>query len=143
MRRHAQPSFLPGIERGSGSWVGRLRAGWNGEPAFLTRGVVLVPEDLTLTDWPERAKRAGLTTIGIHHQNSPQAVIDWIRTDAGQRFLDSCGKLGLEVEYELHAMKELLPRSLFAKNPEFFRMDDKGNRNPTRTAASTPIGHWM
>jgi hypothetical protein len=101
-----------------------------GESALLTRGVVLVPEDLTLADWPERVKAAGLTTIGIHHQNSPQAVIDWTRTDAGQRFLGSCRKLGLEVEFELHAMKELLPRSLFAKNPEFFRMDEKENRNP-------------
>ena len=27
-------------------------------------------------------------------------------------------------------MKELLPRSRFAKNPECFRMDEKGNRNP-------------
>jgi hypothetical protein len=109
---------------------GRLRAGVSGESVLLTRGVVLVPEDLTLADWPERAKAAGLTTIGIHHQNSPQAVIDWIRTDAGQRFLTACGKLVLEVEFELHAMKELLPRSLFAKNPEFFRLDEKGNRNP-------------
>ena len=121
----------------------RLRAGWNGEPAFLTRGVVLVPEDLTLTDWTERAKRAGLTTIGIHHQNSPQAVIDWISIDAGQRFLDSCGKLGLEVEYELHAMKELLPRRLFEKNPEFFRMDDKGNRNPDANCCVHSDRAWM
>jgi hypothetical protein len=92
--------------------------------------VVLVPEDLTLADWPERAKAAGLTTIGIHHQNSPRAVIDWIKTDAGRRFLEACGKLGLEVEYELHAMKELLPRRLLPKSPEFFGMDERGNRNP-------------
>jgi hypothetical protein len=92
--------------------------------------VVLVPEDLTLADWPERAKSAGLTTIGIHHQNSPRAVIDWIRTDPGRRFLEACGRLGLEVEYELHAMKELLPRRLFEKSPEFFRMDERGHRNP-------------
>lgn len=98
--------------------------------AFLTCGVVLLPEDLSLTDWPDRAKRAGLTTIGIHHQNSPQAVIDWIKKDAGQRILEQCQKLGLQVEYELHAMKELLPRSLFAKNPAFFRMDEKGERRP-------------
>jgi hypothetical protein len=45
------------------------------QSGLLTRGVVLVPEDLTLTDWPERA---GLTTIGIHHQNLPQAVLNWI-----------------------------------------------------------------
>jgi hypothetical protein len=92
--------------------------------------VVLVPEDLTLADWPERAKAAGLTTISIHHQNSPQAVIDWIRTDAGQRFLEACRRLGLEVEYELHAMKELLPRHLFEKSTEFFRMDKRGHPTP-------------
>ena len=51
-------------------------AGEDGPRALLTRGVVLVPEDLTLANWPERAKAAGLTTIDIHHQNSPQAVID-------------------------------------------------------------------
>jgi hypothetical protein len=27
-------------------------------------------------------------------------------------------------------MKELLPRSLFEKNPELFRMNDKGERSP-------------
>jgi hypothetical protein len=97
---------------------------------LLTRGVVLVPADLTLSDWPERAKKAGLTTIGIHHQNSPQIVIGWIKTDAGQRFLDACKRLGVQVEYELHAMTELLPRNLFQKNPELFRVDEKGNRNP-------------
>jgi hypothetical protein len=99
-------------------------------PAFVTRGVVLLPEDLTLADWPERAKKAGLTTIGIHHQNSPRTVIDWIQKDTGQQFLKQCRELGLAVEYELHAMKELLPRSLFAKHPELFRMNDKGERTP-------------
>src|SRR4051812_4848346 len=97
-----------------------LRAGVFREAALLTRGVVLVPEDLTLADWPERAKAAGLTTVAIHHQNSPQAVIDWIKADAGQRFLEACKRFGLEVEYELHAMKELLSRVLFEKRPEFF-----------------------
>jgi Domain of unknown function (DUF4838) len=107
----------------------RVMGGEDERPGLRTRGVVITPDDLTLADWPERAKSAGLTTIGVHHQNSPQAVVDWIKTDDGRRFLESCGKLGLEVEYELHAMKELLPRGLFAKNPEFFRMDEKGNRN--------------
>lgn len=110
--------------------AGSLRAGWCREPALLTCGVVLVSEDLSLADRPERAKAAGLTTISSHHQNSPQAVIDWIKTVAGQRFLEVCGRLGLEVEYELQAMKELLPRRLFGRNPEFFRMDEHGRRRP-------------
>ncbi len=110
--------------------TGEVRAGAAGDSGFATRGVVLVPEDLTLADWPQRAKTAGLTTIGLHHQNSPQAVIDCIRTDAGRRFCQQCDELGLEVEYELHAMKELLPRDLFAKDPELFRKNDQGERVP-------------
>lgn len=107
---------------------GVARADTPANSAFATRGVVLVPEDLTLADWPERAKAAGLTTIGLHHQNSPQAVIRCVQSDAGQRFLEQCRKLGLQVEYELHAMQELLPRELFAENPAMFRSDDQGQR---------------
>ncbi len=103
---------------------------WAAAAAFSTRGVVLVPEDLTLADWPERAKRAGLSTIGIHHQNSPGAVIRCIESEAGQRFLARCRQLGIEVEYELHAIKELLPRDLFPKAPELFRLNDQGQRTP-------------
>lgn len=101
---------------------------WAAAGRFATRGVVLVPEDLSLADWPERAKQAGLSTIGIHHQNSPRAVIRWIQSEAGQKFLARCRSLGVEVEYELHAMKELLPRDLFKKAPELFRMNEKGER---------------
>jgi hypothetical protein len=101
-----------------------------GKSAFATRGVVLLPSDLSLADWPERAARAGLTTIGIHHGSSPQVVIDWVKSAAGRRFLEQCERLHLQVEYELHAIRELLPRSLFAKNPELFRMNEKGERTP-------------
>jgi hypothetical protein len=93
-----------------------------------TRGVVLWPGDLSLRDWPERARAAGLTTVAIHHGSSPQAVVQWTRSDAGQHFLEQCAKLRLQVEYELHAMSELLPRGLFAKAPEMFRMDEQGQR---------------
>lgn len=95
---------------------------------FKTRGVVLVPEDLSLRDWPERAARAGLTTLALHHQNSPQAVERFAESDAGRDLLERGRRLGLQVEYELHAMKELLPRALFAKDRSLFRMDDHGER---------------
>jgi Domain of unknown function (DUF4838) len=98
--------------------------------AFKTRGVVLAPEDLTLEDWPERAQRAGLTTVALHHQHSPKAVANLIQSDQGQQFLEVCRRLRLEVEYELHAMKELLPRHLFAKDSSLFRMNEQGERTP-------------
>lgn len=120
--------FLAGAAASAaGVWCRDL---WAAPAAFATRGVVLVPEDLTLTDWPERAHRARLTTIALHHQNSPNAVIRCVESEAGQRFLNRCRQLGIEVEYELHAIKELLPRDLFAKTPELFRLNDKGQRTP-------------
>ncbi len=97
---------------------------------FQTRGVVLVPEDLSLADWPERAARAGLTTVALHHGTSPKAVADFIRSPAGRAFLAKCARLGLHVEYELHAMGELLPRTLFQTDPSLFRMNEKGERTP-------------
>lgn len=96
--------------------------------AFETRGLVLVPEDFSLFDWPERAARAGLTTVALHHSSSPGAVVKFVESESGQDVLSRCRRLGLHVEYELHAMRELLPRPLFGKDPSLFRMDEKGVR---------------
>jgi hypothetical protein len=95
-----------------------------------TRGVVLVPDDLSLQDWPERAANAGLNTIGLHHGISPSAVGGFINSEAGRQFLEWCRRRGLQVEYELHAMGELLPRGLFSTDPDLFRMNEKGERTP-------------
>ncbi len=95
---------------------------------FETRGVVLTPADLSLQDWPERATKAGLTTIALHP--SPSTVLPFVESAVGREFLAKCARLGLSVEYELHAMGELLPRRLFAMEPGAFRMNEKGERTP-------------
>jgi len=128
---------LPSVSRRS-----CLSAGWMGmlgmvgsshacqtvqrEPFFKTRGVVITPNDLTLGDWEKRAKQAGLTTIALHP--FPSTVLSFIQTDDGRMFLEKCRRLGLQVEYELHAMGELLPRNLFLKDKSPFRMNEKGER---------------
>ncbi len=96
------------------------------EPFFQTRGVVLVPSDITTWDWPEQAKRAGLSTIGTHV--FPHQVAAFVKTDEGRAFLERCRTLGIEVEHELHAMRDLLPRNLFEKDPAMFRMNEEGER---------------
>lgn len=106
--------------------AGSASAGLEEEPFFVTRGVVVVPSDITTWNWPEEAKRAGLTTIATHV--FPHQVAEFIETDQGQAFLDRCRGLQLEVEHELHAMGDLLPRELFAKAPEMFRMNRDGQR---------------
>lgn len=95
-------------------------------PFFLTRGVVLVIPDIRTLDWPERAKRAGLTTVATHI--FPHQVAAFIQSEAGRRFLDRCGELGIQVEHELHAMSDLLPRQLFDQDPTMFPMNAKGDR---------------
>ena len=97
-----------------------------GPPFFLTRGVVLVLSDLRTLDWPARARRAGLSTVATHV--FPHEVASFIQADEGQKFLESCRGLGLQVEHELHAMSDLLPRALFDKDAAMFPMTDKGER---------------
>ncbi len=135
--------FIKGLAAGSLSFLafgenmeasvgrGRNKEGSEmNDSRFLRRGVVLILEDLTLTDWPERVKNAKLNTIALHDAKSPRRVVDFVRSEAGKTFLAKCAKLDLAVEYELHAMSELLPRRLFDANPGFFRMNDAGERSP-------------
>ena len=42
--------------------------------------------------------------------------------------IDETEKRGIAAEYYLHALNYLLPRELFAKEPELFRSDDDGRR---------------
>jgi hypothetical protein len=84
-------------------------------------------------EWPTLAKDAGLTTLGVHSGGGGQSdllsrCIDFVKSSEGQKFLERCDKLGLHVEYEIHAMEDLLPRELFDKDPTMFRMDEKGQR---------------
>jgi len=98
------------------------------QPFFQTRGVVVVVRDLQTLDWPARAQQAGLTTIATHI--FPHEIAAYLQTESGQAFLADCRRRGLQVEHELHALSDLLPRELFAKDPAMFRMDEKGQRLP-------------
>ena len=98
------------------------------EPFFRTRGVVISPPDFESWPWPAKAKQAGLTTIATHV--APTYAATFVKTDPGHAFLEECRKLGIEVEYEQHAVSDLLPRNLFDKDPELFRMNDALQRVP-------------
>lgn len=97
-------------------------------PFFTTRGVVVTTPDLMTLDWPQRAARAGLTTIGTHV--TPSEVSEFIQTERGREFVARCRECGIAVEHELHAMSDLLPRALFEKDPSMYRVNEQGQRSP-------------
>jgi hypothetical protein len=98
------------------------------KPEQAIHGLVVIPDNLTLPDWPRRAKKAGLNAISLHHWESAQALCDFVATDTGQKFLEQCREVEIGVEFDFHTMRDLVPRELFAKEPALFRMDEKGHR---------------
>jgi Domain of unknown function (DUF4838) len=95
---------------------------------FDRRGIVFTPRDLEGTDWVPRLAGAGLNLVALH--GGVAEVIAFVESPAGQRFLAEAEAAGLAREFELHAMSWLLPRERFAHNPEWFRMDRHGERQP-------------
>lgn len=97
---------------------------------FKTRGLVISVTDLTYDRWPEQAAASGLTTLGIHPfpENALYETVEYLESDLGQNFLKRCSELGLDVEYEIHALEHLLPRDLYDTNPKMFRMNEEGER---------------
>lgn len=123
--------FLGSLRAGLGTAaISGLIARANGttaeHPWFKTRGAVIVVGDMETYDWPALAKESGLNTLATHIR--PSEIAAFVRTEAGQRFLDGCQRHGISVEHELHALDDLLPRGLFDKDPTMFRMDEKGER---------------
>ncbi len=125
-RRFLRSAAAGSLALGGLAARGKAATAEDAKPFFQTRGVVLVPSDVTTWDWPEQAKRAGLSTIGTHV--FPHQVAEFVQTDEGQRFLERCRTLRIEVEHELHSIGDLLPRKLFERDATMFRMNESGDR---------------
>jgi hypothetical protein len=94
------------------------------------RGLVMVPETLAWADWPSRAKRVGLNTLVLHHPESPKALLEFVQSKSGAEFREQCTTARIDLEFDFHAMRDLVPRDLFKENPSLFRMDKDGRRTP-------------
>jgi hypothetical protein len=95
---------------------------------FERRGIVLCPSDLEDAGWLPRIAEAGLNVVGLH--GAPEATLAYVESASGEQFLSRARELGLEVEYELHALGWLLPRDEFDAHPDWFRADRHGTRRP-------------
>lgn len=80
-------------------------------------------------------KEAGLTNLGVHKITRPGddcvgRLLRELDAPGGRAFIERFAKVGITVEYELHTLEWLLPRSLFASRPELFRVNADGARTP-------------
>ena len=95
-------------------------------------GVVIDPVELDET-WIRRVREGGIRLLGLHpnpKDSSPEQMQAWCETEENRRFLAELRRGGVQIEWEIHALSWLLPRTLFETHPDFFRMNEAGERTP-------------
>ncbi len=107
-------------------------------------GWIIHPEDLT-RDLIDRLASAGVNELGIHPGGGKaagalldQTLVFHTRQQTRALYAYAADR-GLSVEYDAHVLMRLLPREEFAAHPDWFRMDERGERNPDMNmCASNP-----
>jgi len=89
--------------------------------------VCLLPSDLAWKGW-ERLLGPVFRTLLMH--GSTEQLMTWRRTGSAERLLERLAAKGVAVEYIFHACSDLLPRPLFERYPEFFRMNEGRQHTP-------------
>ena len=99
----------------------------------MKKGIIIHPDELNKKQI-DRAADLGIDVLGIHPVGGKEAadsLADLVRlceSDGFRALIDRAIERGLEIEYEFHAASYLLDRSLFESHPEYFRMDENGER---------------
>lgn len=98
------------------------------------RGLLIHPGELTKR-WIDRMADAGVKVLGLHPEGGKQAIdslnnlLRLLDDPEYRALIDyAIDGRGLEIEYEFHAAGWLLPRELYDTHPEYFRMDENGER---------------
>ena len=95
-----------------------------------TKGIIIINKDFSL-DWLNLLLESGFNTVGLHslyQYGGLEGYINWLLQEDTQALLKKFEQSGIIIEHQLHAVDWLLPRSLFAIHPEWFRVNDKGER---------------
>ncbi len=106
------------------------------------RGIIIHPEDRSPL-WPQRLHEAGINVLGLHPVGgagapaSLRALLADRESPDMRRFLGALDRLGIAVEYEMHALGYLLAPELLDTYPDFFPMDGNGLRRPGPNMCAT------
>ena len=98
------------------------------------RGIVVYPSDIVSVGTlklVEYMRNAELNLLAVHTNTLSEnlsALKAFLESKEGKLLLEECEKNNISVEFESHVLQEILPRELFSKHPEYFRMDKDGSR---------------
>lgn len=101
----------------------------------ITASLLVHPEEFSRA-WIDRCVALGIPTLALHPVGgwrSPftmRAMLEALETEEMRALIDEAYEKGLNIEYEMHAARYFLPKTEFENHPEWFRMDEKGERNP-------------
>ena len=99
----------------------------------MKKSMIIHPDELS-KKWIDRASDAGIDTIGIHSVGGREAsvaletLVETLKTKEYRDLIDYAHFRGLRIEYELHTAGYLLPREMFSDHPDYFRMNESGER---------------
>jgi len=98
------------------------------------RQLLIHPSELTKR-WIDRLACAGIDTLGLHPEGGKSSIdslnnlLRLLETEEYRALINyAIDERGLQIEYEFHAAGWLLPRELFDTHPEYFRLDENGER---------------
>lgn len=97
------------------------------------KGLVIYPEELS-DYWLDRLDGTGLNFLGIHPTGgntggrSVAEAVEWVQKPETRRLLERAERMGIAVEFEMHALSWLIQRDLFEKRPDWFFMNENGER---------------
>ncbi len=101
----------------------------------MKKTLIIHPEELS-KKWIDTISELGCDAIGIHPVGGADSytslirLIDLCGNDEYTTLVDYAINKNLDVEYEIHAARFLLPNNLFNKHPEYFRVNKEGIRTP-------------
>ena len=97
--------------------------------------ILIHPDELSRA-WIERARKNRISRISLHPRGGSAAresleeMLTLLQREEYRALIDELIDSGCEIGYEFHAASYLLPRELFGEHPEYFRLDENGNRTP-------------
>ena len=99
----------------------------------LPKGLLVHPDELGDL-WLDRLRGSAIKIVGLHPVGGKKAhesleeLYSAVKSGAFAARFEELKKMGIELEYEVHAMSWLLPRTLFEEHPEWFRQNEEGER---------------